>query len=259
MHKVISSKSILFLIIALLFRKEIYSQEIIFCKGITENGEPISIISNRKLELKQKIYILLRVKNNFSENICYLNIKSHDDHNQNNIFNTLIYLDKNKNWTAYNYQFTQAGSYEISFINFNGKKIASAFLLVSSPENKNFIGISEHEIYPNIKIIFCDKIKDNKPINIREKISIKNHSGETYIYLISNRPLNSEILLVRIWKKKNIKSFYDEFVDSKKYNIQSDWYDTYFKYRFTSPGEYKIDFYNDKDLLIRTAYITVEN
>lgn len=105
--------------------------------------------------------------------LIILNIDLRNNQSQQNIFNTLIRLGKNKNWAVFNYEFTKIGSYEISFSDLYQKKVAFAFLLVTSTEKINPFDISTQEICPNIKIIFCEKIKDNKPINFRKKISMK--------------------------------------------------------------------------------------
>lgn len=64
--------SCLYLLIFLsLFYSITFSQEIIFCKGVTEYCEPIDIIANRKVELTNKVYILLKNKSNLNETAYY--------------------------------------------------------------------------------------------------------------------------------------------------------------------------------------------
>ncbi len=245
-------------LIALLFllkTTNIFAQEIIFCKAVSENGEPLGIISNRKIEVNSKIYILIKINEHIITVINNLLIEKINNNIKQNIFSSPIKF-KSRNWAAYQYNFNQEGTFSISITNDKGEKISTAFLLVENSQN-NFIGINNHETFPNSKIIFCEKVKGNKPVNIIEKILL-HKSREVTIYYINNRPLNTNVIQVRIWKKKNINSPYEDFVDSKKFKIEQEWYDTYFKYQFNSEGYYRLDLYNDKDLLLKRAYITVE-
>ncbi|MDH7603966.1 MAG: hypothetical protein QHH13_03615 [Melioribacter sp.] len=243
-------------LILLLSTIKIFSQEIIYCKAVTENGEPIGIISNRKIDVNSKIYILIKINELLiTENINLL-IEKINKNNKQNIFSASIKFNNQKNWAAYEYSFKQEGIYSISLVNNKEEKISTNFLLVENSQN-NFIGINNSEIFPNSKIIFCEKVIGNKPVNIIEKISL-HKSREVIIYFINNRPFNTDIIQVRIWKKKNINSPYEDFVDSKKFKIEPEWYDTYFKYQFNSEGYYRLDIFNDKELLLKRAYINVE-
>jgi len=233
-----------------------FSQEIIYCKAVTENGEPIGIISNRKIEVNNKIYILIKINEQLISEDFSLLIEKINKNIKQNIFSASIKFSNRKNWAAYEYRFNQEGIYSVSLVNNKGEKISTTFLLIENSQN-NFIGINNSEALPNSKIIFCEKVIKNKPVNIIEKIS-PHKSGEVIIYFISNRPLNTDIIQVRIWKKKNINSPYEDFVDSKKFKIEPEWYDTYFKYQFNSEGYYRVDIFNDKDLLLKRAYINVE-
>lgn len=241
----------------LLFLSEIFSQEIIFCKAVNENGDPIGIISNRKVETNNKIFILIKNNNKSEQQGMNLLIEKINNNIKQSIFSSTIKFSNLKNWAAYDYSFNQEGTYSVSLINDKGKNLSTVFLLVEDFKN-NFIGINDYEVFPNSRIIFCEKVIGNKPINIIDKISLRFKSGEVFIYFINNRPLNTNIIQVRIWKKKNINAPYEDFVDFKKFKIEPDWYDTYFKYQFQSDGYYRVDIFNDKDLLLKRAYIIVE-
>lgn len=241
----------------LLFLSEIFSQEIIFCKAVNENGDPIGIIANRKVETNNKIFILIKNNNKSEQQGMNLLIEKIDNNIKQSIFSSTIKFSNLKNWAAYDYSFNQEGTYSVSLINDKQEIISKAFLLVENSKN-SFIGINDYEVFPNSRIIFCEKVIGNKPINIIDKISLRFKSGEVFIYFINNRPLNTNIIQVRIWKKKNINAPYEDFVDFKKFKIEPDWYDTYFKYQFQSDGYYRVDIFNDKDLLLKRAYIIVE-
>lgn len=43
----------------------------------------------------------------------------------------------------------------------------------------------------------------------------------------------------------------------KKFKMKSEWADVFFRYKFKTPGEYKISIYNGDEVLIKSGYIKV--
>ncbi len=112
--------------------------------------------------------------------------------------------------------------------------------------------------YDGIGLIFCEKILvGGTPLGIIKSGSLSKHSGSIYIKLKQYSPLNTEAIHVDLWKIGNNSFDYDQYVESKKYKIDRTWYDTFFKYKFTRSGKYKIVIYNDSDAIIKTGYITI--
>lgn len=253
-------KIFLIIIYTLLGFSNSFTQQIFFCKGYTESGEPIDPFVSNKIPVNQSFTILLKSGTKYFENhIIFLTIeKAETGFYQYNI-NKILRPDKNKNWLAFNHKIPDEGNYTVTFSDFNRDKIASSNLIIEIPKAPKAAAPQPNYFMPNLKIVFCDRITNSKPVGILEKISMLKNNGEVYIYLINNMPLKSSRLLVNIWRKKAANSDYDEFVDTKKYQINSEWYDTFFKYRFTKSGGYKINFFNEKELLLKTAYISVEN
>jgi len=247
------------IVLIVLIYNPVLPQKVIFCKHITATGEPIGQINNSKIHTNEKIAILLKKKDIFIENIIYLHINLREEGSTKNIYSTLLRPSKSQTWLSHNYKFIIEGTYEIHFKDFTHNIIASALLLVTSKEKNILPSTQTLETSPELKVIFCDRVINNKPYRFRQKISFREQNGETYIYLLSNRPLNTEVLQIRVWKQRSANSSYDNFIDQKKYSINPYWYDTFFKYRFDQKGEYKIDFFNEKDLLLKTTYISVQD
>ncbi len=259
-YRGISNFSLLSLLnIYLILTSRIFSQEIIFCKGVTDSGIPLEIISRKVIEINDKIYILIKKEKDILLTEGLLVVEKIEKNFKENLFSIPVKFSDGNNWEVYEYHFTKSGLYSFRFFNQNSDQISAVSLLVEKKEDKNLVAISDYELFPELMIIFCKKVVNNKPEGILEKISIKNKEEVFFIYISNNRPLNTELIKLRVWRKKFLHSPYEIFIDSRKYRIKPSWYDTYIKYSLEKPGHYKFDFFNDKDLLLKTAYITVDN
>lgn len=96
-----------------------------------------------------------------------------------------------------------------------------------------------------------------KPAKYFTEFSIGSEGG--FIFVVAdNNPsaLNTDQIIVDIWRKKG--SQYDDFVETKRYNITSTLDYTYFKYSFFEKGDYKISVYTKDQVWINTGYVTVK-
>lgn len=253
--KYIKTISLLFL-----FSIQTLSQQLFICKGYTTEGEPIDPILNKKIKAGQSATILLTFKKNeITDNIIFLYIDKITSDKSENYFSQLTRIGQNKKWIAYSFKFEDEGKYEIYYTDFNRRKLISASLIVETPISKLEHKSSEKDIFPNAQVFFCERILNHKPYGVYGTIPFRNTNGDAYVYLVNRNPFGFEIMTVKVWRRKTPISNYDEFVDSKKFEIKPNWKDTYFKYRFSKTGEYMFSFFNEKEILIKTAYITVTN
>lgn len=253
-------KIILIFIITFISSNNLFPQELFFCRGYTETGNPIDSYISNKIPVNQSFVILLRAeRNEFENNIMILSIEKKEARFNQIIISQILRPDKNKNWLVFNYKIMEEGNYVVTFTDFNRKKIVSSNLTIEKPPISRSADQSTNYFMPNLRIVLCERIINGSPSGILQKISMLKNNGEAYIYLINNMPLKISKLLINIWRKKTPYSDYEEFVDSKKYQVNSEWYDTFFKYCFNGTGEYKINFFNEKEMLLKTTYITVEN
>ncbi|MEW6195183.1 MAG: hypothetical protein AB1521_08515 [Bacteroidota bacterium] len=235
-----------------------FSQQVYISKGYTGTGEPIDLAYNRKVEFNQSMCIILNNgKTNFPQNFIFLFIDIVTKSGRDNQLSKMIRPEKNSSWLLEKFKFVKEGNYEIYFTDFNRKKIASTSVSVAKKEKKKVEVLPE--IKPELRIIFSRRIQNNNPFNVIDKVSMGRDGGEVYINIINNKPLNTNTLLLNIRRRSKTINDYDEFVDSKKFQINSGWNNTFFKYKFGKTGQYKINLLNEKELLIKTAYISVEN
>lgn len=249
-------KLFLFYIFLFLFNS-INAQEIFFCKSISESGKPIDADIKWKIEpYGTTITILFSSKTKLDNSIYYLFIDKKFVNEFKPYDSKTTRPEESTTWIAYEYKFKEEGEFEIYVMNSNQKILATNHLTTSfsnfynSNTPKEELGYS---YYDNSKVIFCERVFTNKPYNTFLSTSV----GRVYVYLDNAKSLNTDIILVYIYKKKNRAFEYDEFVESKKFRVEPTWNNTYFKYSFKQPGDYKILIYNKNEQPIKNGFLKV--
>ena len=247
----------IFFIITLLYTAVIPAQRITLCKAYTNQGEPIDLIYPPNLTLNQSACILFSGENKkISGKSISLIIDRITDAGRENQLNKIFKPEK-ENWIAYFYKFVKEGKFEIYFADEKKNRFSALTFYIGAPKETKQLEPLFVEKYIGAEVILCDRVVAGIPVNIKRSISLSTEGGKIYICLTNNRPLDTKKILINTWRRTKYRTDYNEFADSKKYQLDGEWNDTYFQYRFAKPGEYKICLYDDKELLIKTAYISV--
>ena len=246
------------IIISIAFTTIAYSQQIFISKDYTENGQPVGTAYNKTVE-KGKTYsmILNNGSKKFTQHVVFLFIGKQGSTNNFDIFSKLLLTDTTKNWVAFNYTFENDGTYDVFFTDFERNKIAQTIVSVGSKPKGIVERFSAGETRPSLQILFYEKYLGGQPLNRRTFVSIEKDKGAISICLNDVKPFGFNTLLINIWRRKSNGAAYDDFVDTKKYQIDSSWSDTHFKYIFKEPGSYKINVFDEKEILLKSAYISV--
>lgn len=233
-------------------------RKLYIAKTYTEFGEPIGAINAGVAETEKTYSIILsNGGRDFKEHIVFLFIEKHGNKNPLSQFSKLIRTEKGKSFVAFNYSFTDAGKYDIYFTDFARNKLVAQTITVKTPA-KNLPGKAVvGESRASLNIIFCKRVIGELPIDFVKSVSLNNDGGEVYFFISDEKPLGTNVIIVSAWKKK-LNAGFDQFMSSKKFQVNSDWLNTFFKYRFESPGEYKINIYDENEILLKSAYIAVE-
>lgn len=253
-------KKIFFILLIGFCFGKIQAQHITLCKAYTETGEPIDLIYSRELPLNQSVCILFNAgKKDISDSPVFLFIDRITDYGKQNQFNKVFQAQPGRSWIAQSFKFIREGKFEIYFTDSERNRLASSSITIAAAVTEKQPAQQLSNKYKDADIIICEKINAGQPVNIKKNISIKNDNGQAYFFVKSSFPLDIEKIFARFLRKSKYANDYDEFVALKKYQINPDWADTFFKYKFDKAGDYKINIYDEKDLLIKTAYITVVN
>jgi len=235
-------------------------QQISLCSKYTTDGKPVDAKKNWEIN-PWGTYIHILYDNGgkpINKKSVYLFIDKLVNDSYEPFDSKVLSVASWRTWFVYDYKFYEAGTYNIYFMNSAQKTFASDTVIIKFKKGSTQTnGVVNSSYYDQTEFVFCDLVLANKPLNIRSTTYLTHNKGLIYIYLNNKQPFNTGELLVNIWRKKNFVFQYDELVASKKYKINPDWKNTFFTYRFTTPGEYKFSIYNENNVLIKTNYITV--
>ncbi|MFA7287550.1 MAG: hypothetical protein WC055_01590 [Melioribacteraceae bacterium] len=248
-----------YLIIFLFFTSIAFSQELYLCRSYTDKGEPIdaSLKFTLNTSLKNNIFILYDNIKVIPDPLLYLYIDKKVNNRNQDYDSHVIRPDKNSKWIVFNYELKESGKYEIYLRNSKGVLLATKTITVwETSRNELDTPFSEIYYYANVNAQFCEKVIYGKPINTFETISLKYRSPETKLFLKSNKPFNSSLIKFEVWKTSTNPE-YDKFIEIKKFILNKNWSQTFMKYTFKGKGDYKFLIYNDKEIIIKTIYISV--
>lgn len=235
------------------------AQKITLCRAYTHKGEPIDLIYASGLILNQSVCVLFSGENKkIAGKTVHLYIDKITGTVRENLFSKSFKPAK-ENWIVHVYKFLTEGRYEIYFTDERQNRYAALSATIGLVKPKKEIAPPVRVIYPDAELIFCESVQYGRPINIKSSVSLAKDMGMVNFYLNANRPLNTGKILLNIWRRSKPGLAYDELYAVKKYLVEPDWNDTFVRFKFTKTGDYKVTFYDEKELLIKTAYISVTN
>lgn len=247
------------LIFILLAGKAIFAQQIFFCKSVDTDGKPVEHRTNWEIKTGSPITILFSGGKPINSNVVYLFIDKMSAGNYEAYDSKALSTEKNSSSISYQYNFTESGNYSIYFINNSGERLVQGIVIVRitekpvQPAKIPVVENAERQIL-DAQIIFCEKVVSNKPVNVKESVSLKN-GGTVTLLVQSSQPFNTRVLNVHIYKKKS--NSLDDLVQTKKFAVKPSYLRTFFTYKFDSPGEYRFAIYDEVENIIKSASIFV--
>ena len=124
-------------------------------------------------------------------------------------------------------------------------------------KDKESAEVQEVLYYNDIKVIFCEQVKEGKIVN--EKTSFKMTEPGTYVEIVlqCGKPLNTDVINVDVWKKDQSNS-YTEYVIDQEVKLDSKSRQVNFHHSFFKPGDYKISFFNNENVWMTSGYVSVK-
>jgi hypothetical protein len=113
--------------------------------------------------------------------------------------------------------------------------------------------------YSDSKIIFCEEVESNEPVNESTSFIIPSSGGSLTVQVNNgSKPLKTTQMIVDIYKIPAGGNDYTEFVETKNYDIKETWNKPYFEYTFSGVGEYKFYVYNADEVFINSGTVTMK-
>ncbi len=247
------------LIFILLAGKAIFAQQIFFCKSVGPDGKPIDHKNSWEIKAGSPITILYNSTKPISSSTVYLFIDRLVAGNYEAFDSKALSAEKTASSISYQYNFAESGNYSVYFINNSGERLVQGILIVrisEKPLQQPKIPAPEkpeNQIF-DAQIIFCEKVVSNKPVNIKESVSLRG-GGSVTLFVQSSQPFNTRVLNVHIYKKKS--DSLDDLIQTKKFGVKPSYLRTFFTYKFDSPGEYRFAIYDEVENIIKSASILV--
>ena len=254
-------KKVLFIILfSIIFIINIKAQQVYFCKTHTTDGKPIDAQIEWTIKpWGETIEVLFDNEGKPIEGTyVYLFIDRENNGTYEPFDSKAIKLDYGATWVYYAFKFVELGKYKAYFINSDQDTLGSERLTLKLEESFSTTSQKLSNLYyDRIRLTFCERVIAGRVINEKTHVSMSKDGGRVQVYLKSKTPLNTDKLLVDIWKQKEGSFDYEQYIESKKFEMDPTWPDVFFRYRFKSPGNYKIAIYNSDEVLIKSGFITV--
>ncbi len=152
---------------------------------------------------------------------------------------------------------TEAVSKEV--INVEEKKVEAKEVVaeVKVEQKQQSKEVKEVLYYDELKVVFCEQMKEGKPVNEKTNFKMSDLGAYVEIVLQSPKTLNTGIITVDIWKKETEGNSYSEHVDDQELKLNGKDKQINFHRSFFKPGEYKFSFFNDNAVWMTTGYVNV--
>lgn len=253
---------IVLILLMLVFASYSNAQTLYVSESATEENEPINAKNEWEIEPWGKIlHVILDSENHKIEgSVVYLFIDKLSGNSYEPFDSKSINIQQNVRRINYEYNFNETGKYKLYYVDISQKVLATVVVTMKEKVKEYTKTVKRSNYYDNVEILFCQKVLvGGIPIGVTKRTSLRENNGQIYVKFVNFSPLKTEIILVDFWRKEHRSFEYDEYVESKKYRIDPQWKDAFFKYKFRKAGEYKIDIYNQEEVLISTGYINVLN
>lgn len=253
------NKTFAIILSAILFVSYTKAQEVYFCKTHTQNGKPVDAQIEWTIRpWGETIEILFDNEGKIIKgNHVYLYIDREVNGKYEPFDSKVIEIKRGSTWVSFPFKFVELGKYKVYFLNSKQEILSSENLTLKLEESFSSTSKKISSLfYDRIRLIFCERVIAGKIINEKSYVSMSKNEGQIFVYLIGQTPFNTRKLLVDIWKEKE-NSYEEQFVESKKFKMKPEWADVFFRYKFKSPGEYKISIYNGDEVLIKSGFIKV--
>jgi hypothetical protein len=234
------------------------SKKLYFCSDYTATGEPVGVSSVWNISPSGgNVYMLYQNGGvNISTPAIYVYVDKLSGGSYKEYSTKSVVPDKYKNWVIYDYTFTEAGDYKITFLDGSKNTLATEYCTIkfkSGTTAAKTSGVTS-DYYADSKVMFCENVTtDGDPITRSDVFNIGPNGGYVQVLVKNPKAMKTTEIIVDIWRGEG----YAEFVETKRFTIEDSWAWTNFEYIFYTTGNYKFSVYNKEETFINTGYVTI--
>lgn len=171
---------------------------------------------------------------------------------------------KPQKWAMYDYEFKEAGEYEISIVAVSTEKTLATTQTkisiingsVSNADNNNSDDEVDTYYYENSSVVFAKSIDSDANTN-GESTTFRLENGKCDFY--AKLQQDDDLLLTQLIVDVYGGDDYKELIDSQTYDIESKtWNWVKVPINLTKRGKYVVDMYTQDDVYINSGYVEVK-
>ncbi len=242
---------LIILLASLLLFDSSISQTVSFCEGIDESGQP------HKTSLKWTVRPdggIVSIHYMQDSIIRHEKLYVYIDKKEKDVFREFdsrsLIIEEIKKWAVLDYDFNEPGEFRVTFLDQQRKPLAEGSVIIEVATRH-----ITTSYYSGCELFFCEDSRGGEAYNPSGEFAIDEFGGEIVLLIKHTKPLNTNIIIVDIWKKRGEK--YDKFVDAVRFRVEPQWRYAKVVCEFSTPGEYKAMIYNEDEIWITSGIVEV--
>ncbi len=249
---------------ALLAFQAAQSQTLQFAKSFTETGEGID---KRNVwfadSAEQRVAVLF---NNGKQTISVHRLVAEIKMPNDSVAKLILKVGSNKNWVADYFEMKELGKYAVSVKDEKGNILAANDLYLRGSESPRteeeafqVANVNQTLKYEQSVLTFCEAYKEGKIQNPNTTFKLSGNGKYVEIVLNSDKAIDTDRIMVDVWKKKEEESSFNDHFDSKEFKADKSQKTIVFHYSFRKPGDYKISVFTKDFVWITSGYVSITN
>lgn len=228
-------------------------QSLTFCLDHTPEGKGIGMADTFHLaQAGEAIELLFRSASPLISPKLYFFI-DYWDGSRYVEFDTKTHIPEHgSKWAALQYRFTQSGAYRVLVLNADKEELCRGHVMINVAEDEN-----SPAYFEGVNVLVCSAAPKGQPLDTLESYQVRPGQSPVLSVLIRHkRPLAMSRMLADVWVGTGEGS--GLYVETIEFEVEPAWTYTQFKYEFSSYGVYTFRIYNEQEVYMGSAQVSVE-
>jgi hypothetical protein len=232
----------------------LWGQALAFCLAHSPEGKPIGAADTFRLqESGQAIEFVFQSKTPLISPKLYFFI-DHWEGNRYVEFDTKTHIpDHGSKWAALQYRFTRSGAFRVLVLNADKEELCRQEVVVNVAEDED-----SPEYFSDAQVLVCSAAPKGNPLDTLSVYRVlTGQIPKLTVLFRQTRPFAMNRLLADVWLGSEEGA--GLFLETIEFHVRPEWTHTQFKYEFSSYGVYTFRLYNEQEVFIGTARVSIES